>query len=456
MDVTGVGVDVLTATEALLERWRARPDGHTSPREDSDRFEAWDELRAEVGEFLARRQAPALIPSELARIERWLGRPGMHALDAAHAVAWGIDDARHADLTDLWTARLAATGPRELRNGELAAVTDAPEWALPDGARFSSHPNSYKVADDDLPHLRRFRSAGVRVVVDATLDAPLAAVLETLASTGFATVHPNVSQDEVPRGPAAAHTWPMRPRNPARQLASVRAGLAIADAGLVVLPELTVTAELVEAMRAELDEGEVAFDDRLIVAGSAHEARDLQRHNVGYLLVPGAGAVREYRKNRGWRGSAAEKVTLEGIHSTVPPIVTVYTAGRYTLAALICLDMLDPDIVHALGRLGVTLVAVPALSSKTDGFVHAAHGLIKEAQSLVVVANGPVSTSGALVIHGRPVETVAGSPPLEPVVTFPRESPRPSAPGVYRHSLRSTAGDWRTIEALPGDEIHDN
>jgi len=88
----------------------------------------------------------------------------------------------------------------------------------------------------------------------------------------------------------------------------------------------------------------------------------------------------------------------------------VYDAGDYRVAIAICKDLLDNDVRELYARLGVNLVLVPAMSSKTADFKSSAEDMVKRSQAVTVVSNALLRDA-----KDRPIDPAAvlGQPFLD-------------------------------------------
>jgi hypothetical protein len=207
-------------------------------------------------------------------------------------------------------------------------------------------------------------------------------------------------------------------------------------ATLIVFPELTVTEDALDAI-----ERTVAGRDVVVVSGSRHAMIDGAPRNVATVLAGGAR----------WVSAKFNPFVLgdlvEGIASAPARVVVrgaLDDTGRYawSIAVLICKDLLSPGAHQALVAARPALIVVPALTERTAVFEADAVGLTGATQATCIVVNvvdGPPDgvpapaghDSPAVVIVTRPVpwalsEVVRRSEVTPPVcVLLPLRPPAP-------------------------------
>ncbi|ALV38564.1 amidohydrolase [Streptomyces sp. CdTB01] len=296
--------------------------------------------------------------------------------------------------------------PIPLDAPDLRGVTRMPATAPP-----------WRLANrlDETRHVRLAGDWAVqfRVVFDYSLYDVLAGLVT--ADTVMATCHPNRSMGEfeLPED-VDGRAFPVRPADPARQHRRVDRliGQAVAaGAGIVVLPELSVTEPLARQLAAWVRRPD---GPRLLITGSYHHedspsdgpARG-RRHNTAMAWVKGHNQPLLHDKH-----SPADRPVVEDIQPQGWPEQRVYVlADGWHLVITICRDLLNPEAVHTLAEIGANLVLVPAMSESLTAFGGPAAHLVGAHQALVAVANNPgqwpASGTGAA---GRPSRALFGHP----------------------------------------------
>ena len=123
---------------------------------------------------------------------------------------------------------------------------------------------------------------------------------------------------------------------------------------MVVLPELTTTEIIVDALKQDVDE----FGKRgplIVVAGSYHLDIGGRSVNIARILMPnfGVGTFNQVKNLQltTFLGSPEESLT-EGL-DLVEPTFTVFASESWRLAVMVCRDLLESSFVEALIRVGV-------------------------------------------------------------------------------------------------------
>ena len=333
----------------------------------------------------------------------------------AHALAQLVDEHFAHTFTDSFRGRSpyrpGVGDPIPLDAPDLRGVMEMPPTAPP-----------WRLANrlDETRHVRLAGDWAVqfRVVFDYRLYDALAGLVT--ADTVVATCHPNrgMAELELPRD-TEGRTFPVRPADPARQhrqLDRLIGRAAAAGAGIVVLPELSVTEPLARQLE---DWVRRPGGPRLLVAGSYHHqdaaaggggggggARG-RRHNTAMVWVRGHEGPLTHDKH-----SPADRPVIEDIQPQGWPEQRVYVlADGWHLVIAICRDLLNPEGVHALAEAGTNLALVPAMSESLTAFGGPAAQLVGARQALVAVANnpgqwpdsGPAATRGpARALFGHP------------------------------------------------------
>lgn len=180
----------------------------------------------------------------------------------------------------------------------------------------------------------------------------------------------------------------VRPRAPEQQEGRIRKLIEEAarqGVALLLLPELCVTQELVEALGSWYRREAARRSLPLVVLGSAHASEAGLRRNRCTTLFPD-GSRAEHDKAEPFvleDGAGTER--REDIHAERS--LTVHFVGRWSLSTLVCKDFAGTSAVEALRHLGVRIVLVPAFSAKTQAFATNASALAVHAQALCAIAN---------------------------------------------------------------------
>ncbi|HEU4974117.1 MAG TPA: hypothetical protein VFT50_03430 [Baekduia sp.] len=405
-DATATSTSWWALTCGLLDRFAASGTPAPNGRADA-RCDSWVDVTV-AAEDVLRGIEPHTPwpPAGLATALQSLVGAAVVPADAAHAVAWVLDERYSRTFPDDWAAA-ATSGTWELAPEEPYPVLDSP-WSL-------FHPHLSRAASltdpgrDELPHVRRFRPtarqrdkvARVEVHRVHTLLRDVLAPLERVA-----TAHPNVGWDEM-EWPSDGVLWPVQVRDASGQDARIRAAVRDALAAgcrLIVLPELSATGRTASEVQAVLDDHLDRHEDAaIVIAGSRHVTDPAAgRRNRAETVLAGTALRLTHDKLVPFRIGA----DMEALDNALPTL-HLYQDGPFRFAVAICKDLLDADVHALLGALGVNLLATPAMSSKTGNFPHAAGGLLNAAQTFTIVANGPLaavdgSPLPACSITGRP------------------------------------------------------
>ena len=331
----------------FLDRFAAGGAGHPNLRAD-DRFDAWMLRVHRVSDLLDAREAhePWPWPGLADALEALVAgdaEPG----DAAHAVAWAIDERFARTFPDDWIAGAAADG-FDLADGDLYPVLETP-WSI--FQPFLSRPASMSdPRPDELPHARRFRAGELRTEKVAhvrihPVTALLRDVLATLTSVATcpSQPRPSTSSSGLPArgsGPSRCATRPgSSPPSPDLVGEALDGG-----SRLIVLPELSATAATIAAVRALLDARyDEDEDPALVLVGSRHVEADGHRRNRAVTLITASATQLHHDKLVPFRRGAA----IEGLDG--PGTLHLYQDGPFRLAGAICKDLLDSDVEAALG-----------------------------------------------------------------------------------------------------------
>lgn len=326
----------------------------------------------------------------LARLAAGHGAASAPDVLVARAIAEGLDDGAGQLFADWFYGQ-----ELDLEPGDPFPVADSKmrTWV-------PSSTGAPSVRTEPLDRLPRLRLApsdlrGLRVSM-RWADAQLAE-LEHVERFGIG----------IPCGPALfeTFTWErysidtqhlffhVRPRDEARLEASVRAVIELAarrGVGLLLLPELCMT----ESMHARLVASRAFHTVPFVVPGSYHVPSTMgPGHNETSLLVHGRPIVK-HRKFRPVifpdrfddHGAARDVIRQE--HLAVDESrISIRVSGDWSVATLICKDVMDNAVQDLLRDLAVQLVLVPAMSPRVEDFADLARQLGRDPQGITLVAN---------------------------------------------------------------------
>lgn len=254
-----------------------------------------------------------------------------------------------------------------------------------------------------------------QVRLDFRFDTDLELLLE---GDRIATVHPTSSLEEYAWRDDGHRFWDVHPRVAPhdddahldedayieRLKSSIDAAVD-AGAGLIVLPELSVTQPQLQHVmthwrrrRSELAEAGAGTDQALpalLVAGSYHAEIDDDWRNVSTVaaqrwdatidkLVPYAHRMPE----------SPDGDLVENIPQRRRPPITIYCCEQMTMVIYVCVDFLLDGLRDLVRDLDVTLIVLPSMSAKSRVFEGLVAGQVAGSQSVVVLANALSSADG--------------------------------------------------------------
>lgn len=299
---------------------------------------------------------------------------------AAIAVAHALDEVYHLSFGGHWLADL----------GETFELTPGDWYPVPEQRRLgtllpTSRPESLAVRPGEAAHARRFDGV-IRVTFDSRFADQVDDVCGSLQRVATLSPRPGSTRRDVP-------------------LVELATAAFVDGATVAVAPELAAENLDLEIVWPNVPSG------CLLAPGSQYlsiEGNEVNRVTLGF----GTEIQTQLRYRSISFHDKFSPFVVDGEAENItprPPHLTVLAGQRYRIAALVCKDLLSPDVTATLGRLGISLLVVPALSAKVDGFVAAAEFLASHSQTVSVCANG--HSGGDLVggIVGRPVrrDTVA-------------------------------------------------
>ncbi|MCE9579029.1 MAG: hypothetical protein K8W52_38245 [Deltaproteobacteria bacterium] len=320
---------------------------------------------------------------------------------AIHAIATALDDHAHA----AFFGRFDDTRTR-LRPGDPFPVP-APEAARDlFGPHLTAQPDRQDDRVDHTAHLRLLAADhGFYVVLDGRVRLPPPSAGRLIAVAVPSTELP-IDASHAWTTDAAAHRFrDVQPADPEAQWQRIAALLARAEhhgAWAVVLPELALTEPMVARIEAWLA---TARRVALVAAGSYHTSTGgARRRNIAPIVA----------RDRRVRSHAKVFPFVNGgqIEDIRPGRrMTIWTARRWSFAALVCRDLLSTRVVPLLEDLRVRLVFAPAFSPRTAELETMARYLAVRAQGAVIVANTPHAEGDPVAWLAQPL-SVADAPVL--------------------------------------------
>ncbi len=166
-------------------------------------------------------------------------------------------------------------------------------------------------------------------------------------------------------------TFAIGPLDPVRQREEIHhlIGMAVASgASIVLLPELCLTEDLAVDLEQWVP---LSGGPRLLMAGTFHHEDDHglesgvpRRRNTALTWLWGHNGPLVHDKH-----SPADRPVVEDIQPLGWPELRVYVSSdECHLVTAICLDLLNPQAVHAVAEVGANLVLVPAMSETLMAF----------------------------------------------------------------------------------------
>lgn len=363
---------------------------------------------------------------------------------------------------------------RALRSGDPVPVCNtiyAGRASLPNGNDDPGRRGVYGTNPRNLPRWREpDRLSRVLLAPNGiesfqvSLDFSLDGDLELLPTGKVATVHPTVDLEaEYCWSSDGRHLFDVRPRtneddpqgptvDEYRDL--LKRSLDVSheqEATLVVLPELSVTADLAEWLAdywKELiatAEAEGRSAPVVLVAGSYHHLRPPHGKRANTATIVSKAAVCEVDKAVPYvqvdkdaiDGDLVEEITLQQ-----RPVVTLFCSERMTMATFICVDYLLDPLRDLVRDLDVTLTLLPSMSTKSKVFAGLIAGHVAATQGAVVLAN-------AVEAHDDGSRGLIGHPAFSKQIRrLNKKFGVEPGPGVAIIDLRSTsASRWVPVTA---------
>lgn len=299
---------------------------------------------------------------------------------AALAVASALDETLHSSFSGHWLAQQEQTF--ELMPGDWYPV---PEQRRLGTLPPTSRPESLAVRPGETAHVRQFEGR-VRVTVDSRFADAVDDVCGSLRRVATLSPASGLSLRDVPLHELAVAAFV--------DGATVVVAPELAAEGLdldAIWPSVPADCLLIPGtQRLSADGNEV---NRVTLGFGSEIQTQLQFHSIAFhdkfspFIVDGE----------------AENITPRLPH------LSLLAGQRFRMAALVCKDVLSPDVTATVARLGISLLVVPAFSAKVDGFVAAAEFLASHSQTVTVCANGHPDGDRVGGIIGRPArrQTIA-------------------------------------------------
>lgn len=340
----------------------------------------------------ALREVTALLETALAAVGE---ASDARKVVAAHAVAVGLDRAVYQALRHFFQAE----NSRLIAEGEVYPVQSfdlvAPTQLIP--KPFNTAPASVQdLAFDYTEHLRLgdYRASQYRFIVDWDAHDRLAE-LATVRELRLAACQPNRDLSEYrlvpeptsegfPEGGAIDDAFENHGPSDPDQGDVVQELVQLASAQgcqVVVVPEYALTVEQRRTVFKSLDE--MTDPPILVIGGSARIDVGENTVNQACLWMPRGGRYPLTKVN---------PATVEGRTEDVDWAareIRVFVTRRFTVAAVVCRDIMSQTIRRQLEDIGVTLLLVPAMAGRTRTLVDNACELVSATQAFVAVGNGP-------------------------------------------------------------------
>jgi predicted amidohydrolase len=418
-------LDIVDAAPAVLMRLK-----------DDDSHDVWEEVveRFEHELFAIGR---LWTPDHAAHVLHELGvRKTLPTTnDLADALAYSIDSVFWNEYADDFSQIALAGLP--LEPGTRFPRYDRIPGSEPEGFVWSSERDRRRTGfpPGTLPHVSKWipgeALAAFKVTLHGEYSRLIAPLVEGIVPIG--SVHPHRSLDElsIPKGRVAFPVEPVHPKATAER--SIAGILTAAERGarIVVLPECCQQEEHVEAIIQDLPRTAAAI--RIICVGSSHiEDGEHGRSNVATTVIVGRTieTLRHYKFNpfrdlpRLGRLGKLKPGRREGIAASPPHHIDLYEGRAGRLGVMICKDLLHDATRELIDTLGITVLLVPAMSTRTDQLVDTARSLASDLQVLTIVANGPLDWGVGQERHESPDSVIAW--PVQGSARFNRDSRRAS------------------------------
>jgi hypothetical protein len=308
------------------------------------------------------------------------------ALVVARAMAVALDSVFGSTFALIFKHR----GPLRLTPGSAFPVQEPPLKQLLD-KDLNTHPKHLELGLDAVTHLRLAPTqlAPFEITLDWSDDA-LLAPLKAGAAMSIAATNASIEDfrwTSLERDGRLLffEVVPKDEEQQRRILIELLAKAEEAGTRLLILPELCVSKALVAEVRKWFRTSNRQIS--LLVAGSAHVEFKGKRFNRGVMFLKD-GPEHTHDKMRPFE--FGNPLRSEDI-STSPKSVTLRMSGAWSFVSLICKDFITRELANLLVDLRASLVFVSAMTPKTDAFQGFAHQLATEAQSMVLIANIPVT-----------------------------------------------------------------
>lgn len=341
-------------------------------------------------------QAPTYERLEVDELVTWVQASGsLPDVMAARALAEALDMVVGRELADQYADR----GPHDLEVDEVFPRHSDPIYDLVGRSNITSHPDLHGAVaplrsgrpasrvlatrePDRLSHVCLVPPlAGFRIRYEPCPPA-LVRLVDGITITGL---FPHGRLDELQwakqqiEGQSFFHS--VRPKDSTATVdETLLSSAADVGAEIVVFPELSGTEAAVRSRIASAR----ALAMTLTVGGSFHRPE----------VPEGGGFVNEALTAIRGGGTFAHHKFNPFVHPLLGTEllayrreVTLLASGGWTVATLICKDLIEPSVVSILERLGVSLVLVTSFSDRTQELESQARHMATTAQTMVVIVN---------------------------------------------------------------------
>ena len=315
----------------------------------------------------------------------------------ARGLAGAIDALAGSTYLELFRAR----GQVTITEGEPYPVShhDPRRWLGGHGA--NTEPD--KFPNRDLSFTASLRIATGKLGFTYVLDFDLWDRLSLLGAKDdclvMSAAQPNLDftefggdQDAATKPPTYANYGPNNSVQQADRIIRLVDEATTQGAEVVVVPEYSVSEDVHNALVTSLPQCSTV---PIIFCAGLVRGPDKSRYmtNEGWLLVNTPGISLPCSERFRAKTSAAK---ILGRVERIRPAseVRVFVGERWSLCVLICVEVLAPEIVDQLAKIGTNLILVPAMSERTTAMAAFVSRLCSESQAFVVMANGPADWLG--------------------------------------------------------------
>lgn len=385
------GGSVVQVCAALLRACRRGSRALLRQMDDPADRKHFEELRLEFCAFFEDLGSVSIDAEDIDALIDRLQLIGWNTLGAC-AAAGGLDGAWGVQFSLLFT------GQRRLEGGDPFPVFPNHAFAL-FGPRVSSQPANIAMPVDATARLRLFEASDRCDVILQTAPVQTLPAIKLSTRIGFGLLNGRIDRDHTrselrwdryvkDEVPVFAAFGPVDPAEQAARVKWVVEEALRLRVDLLVLPELCVTAEDVDAVRTLL----VNVNPRpLVVAGSHHLKVSERYRNRAVTFLPTGEEFWHDKferfdfKDFGDDGALPEVRRAEDV--LLPRELRVLITPHASLCVVVCKDFLPDENRRLLAHLGVCVVLVPAMSHKDAFFDANAQSLTAHGQSIIAIAN---------------------------------------------------------------------